>query len=250
MVGVTKCSKPKAIENGRKIVIACYKPGKSSGKGKYIINFFKYDKSNYDVKSGQPVELHSLVNLPEHEFVIDAFSVPAKPSKEHPRSRDYPMITHIYIRSKATEKEPLSSVYARLEEEKWDPALVSKPPRVLHSDIANFPKENIVSIESDARNLMIATSSQDSKTNSIVICSLSDPKNKRCGNSLELEAFLKHEDSKVEPIVSITREHPYDDILNVIVFDTHRVKYYEILTLENGVDIEFDTDVKKIEYVF
>ena len=76
MVGTTRCAKPKSIENGRKIVVACFKPGSEPGKGKYMINFFKYDKNNYDVKSGQPLELHTVVDLKDHEFEIDAFSVP------------------------------------------------------------------------------------------------------------------------------------------------------------------------------
>lgn len=66
MVGVTKCAKPKSIENGRKVVVVCFKPGAEPGKGKYMINFFKYDKNDYDVKSGQPLELHTVVNLMDH----------------------------------------------------------------------------------------------------------------------------------------------------------------------------------------
>lgn len=160
------------------------------------------------------------------------------------------MITHLYIRNTGTKKESFSAVYARLEEEKWDPSLVDHPPRIHHTDIKNFPEESIVSIDSDSRNLLIATISEDKKTNNIVVCLLSDPENKRCGNSLAIDAFQKHEDSEVEPRVSVNREHPFDDILNVIVFDTHRVNYYEVVILENGVDIEFDFKIPKIKYDF
>ena len=250
MVGATKCAKPKAIENGRKVVVVCFKPSAEEGKGKYMINFFKYDKNNYDVKSGQPLEIHTVVDLKDHEFVIDAFSVPTEAGHEHPRSRDYPMITHVYIRNAGTKKESFSAVYAKLEEERWDPALVDHPPRIHHSDIADFPTDQILSIDSDSRNLLIATISEEKKTTNIVVCSIANPEHRRCGKPLAVDAFTKHEDSEVEPRVSVNREHPFDDLLNVIVFDTHRVIYYELLILENGVDIEFDFNVHKIEYDF